>query len=105
MNPEAAKKSLTVSSLRNTSFRPILASGVLTRMTKHSKSKIRAENIIRTIEVAKSCCGVPKTPATKACLMRETFSERVTMVALSKKALVSVSLKATASASALEGSN
>ncbi len=74
-------------------------------MTKHIKNKIKAENIIRMIEAAKSHWGVAKTPATKACLIRETFSERVIMVALRRKALVRVSLNATASASALEGCN
>ena len=68
------------------------------------KNKIRADNIIRTMEVARSHWDVPRTPATKACLIREIFSERVVVVAPRRKALVRVSLKATGSASALVGS-
>jgi hypothetical protein len=83
----------------------ILARGVLTRMTKHMKRRRKAENIIRIIEVTRSHCGVLRAPATKACLIREVFSERVIIVALRMKALVMVSLNATASASALECSN
>ncbi len=74
-------------------------------MTKPMKKSTKAENIMRAITVTKSHWAVPKVPATKACLIRDTFNESVIIVALSKKALVRVSLNATVSASALVGSN
>lgn len=105
MDPDVAMKSLAVSIRRSISCKSTWANGVLTRMTKHRKKRTRAENIIKTITMAKIHWAVPRAPATKACLISEVFSERVIMVALRRKALVRVSLKATASASALEGSN
>lgn len=74
-------------------------------MTKHKKKRTRTENIIKTIVVTRSHWAVPGAPATNACLISEVFSERVIIVALRRNALVRVSLKATASASALDGSN
>ncbi len=104
MKPDTARNSLTLSIRRSTSCKSTLAKGVLTRITKPMKSRTIAENIISMIEVTKSHWGVPMVPATKACLISETFTDRVIIVALKRKALVRVSLNATASASALEGS-
>ena len=74
-------------------------------MTNPKKNSTKAENIIRAIVVTKSHWAVPNAPATKACLISEMFNESVIIVALSRKAFVRVSLNATASASALVGSN
>lgn len=98
-------KTLARSSLLSISYRSTWASGVFTRMTKHRKKSTRAENIIRAMRATRSHWAVPKVPATKACLIRDVLSDRVIIVALRRKALVRVSLKATASASALVGSN
>ena len=69
------------------------------------KSMTRVENSISAIDTARSHSTVPITPETRACLIMETLSDRVIIVAPRRKLVMIVSLKLAASRSTLGCSN
>ena len=69
------------------------------------KSMMRVENSMSAIDTANSHSVVPMSPDTTLCLMMDTFSDRVIMVAPRRKLDMIVSLKLAASISSLGCSN